>query len=101
MVKNIVSNQYPHRKSKFKKMVDGVRSRGLSDRTSKQLTWLVYSAENNPMANWFFKDPERWKKFQNQFQGEFTEKMKLLNEIRGKKKENEVFYLIGPEDFID
>jgi uncharacterized protein YeaO (DUF488 family) len=101
MVKNIVSNQYPQRKSKFKKMVDRVRSKGLSGKKSKQLTWLNYSAKSNPMANWVFKDPERWNRFQKEFQGEFKEKMKLLDEIRDKKKENEVFYLIQLEDFIN
>lgn len=101
MVKNIVSNQYPQRKNKFKKMVDRVRSTGLSGKKVKQLTWLTYSAKSHPMVNWVFEDPERWNKFQNEFQGEFKEKMKLLDEIRDKKKENEVFYLIEPEDFIN
>jgi len=88
MVKNIGSYQYPQRKSKFKKMVDQFRSKRSTKKLQK-IQWLKFSQKNSTTPNWFFKDPERWNKFQDEYQDEFEEKIKLMDEIRDKKKETE------------
>ncbi|MCC7551433.1 hypothetical protein [Methanobacterium ferruginis] len=87
MVKNIGSNQYPQRKSKFKRMLDQFSSKR-SINKSQQLLWLRYSTKIGT-TNWLSKDSERWNKFQDEFQDEFEEKIKLMDAIRHKKKENE------------
>lgn len=95
MVKNITSYQYPWRKSKFKKIIDRVWLKRRSDKKSQQIAWIKYSVKSNLTANWFSKDPERWKKFSKEYQEEFEHKIKLMDEIRDRKKENELLYLIN------
>lgn len=101
MVKNIISHKYPQRKNKFKKMVTEVWSQGLFNKKSRQILSLKHSTNSNESTKWFSKDPERWNNFQKEYQGEFDEKIKLLDEIKHKKKDNEVFYLIEAADFVN
>lgn len=100
MVKNIVSQKYPQRKNSFKKMVNEFRSQWRYNKKPQQILLTKYSSESNESVRWFSKNPERWKKFQKEYQVEFKEKLELLDKIRDRKKENEVFYLIQAEDFI-
>ena len=53
---------------------------------------LKYSTKENESTNWLSKNPERWKKFQKEYQNEFIDKIKLMDEIRDKKKGNELLY---------
>lgn len=101
MVKDIVSYQYPRRKTKFKKIVDRVWLNRQTDKKSQQITWIKYCVKSSLTANWFSKDPERWKNFRNEYQGEFENKLKLLDEIRDRKKENVLVYSINAAEDID
>jgi len=53
---------------------------------------LKYSTKDNESTNWLSQNPERWKKFQKGYQDEFEDKIKLMDEIRDKKKGNEPLY---------
>lgn len=92
MVRTTGSHHFPQRKNKFKKMVGQIWSRRGSNSSSKKpqkMALLKYSTKDNESTNWLSKNPERWKKFQKEYQDEFDEKIKLMDEIRDKKKGNE------------
>ncbi|KAF5080995.1 hypothetical protein DSECCO2_113380 [anaerobic digester metagenome] len=86
------SHHFPQRKNKFKEMVGKICSSGASNKSSKESkgALLTSSIQTRESANWLSKNPKRWNNFQNQYQNEFDEKIKLMGEIRGKKKDNEV-----------
>ncbi|HHT18655.1 MAG: hypothetical protein QM396_05580 [Euryarchaeota archaeon] len=94
MVKKIVSHKYPKRISKFKKVVNEVWSNTDKQKHSQRIFLSKYSSNNNESNLWLTKDPERWEKFQKDFQMEFEGKIQLMDKIRDKKKENETFYLL-------
>lgn len=100
MVKKIVSHKYPKRISKFKKMVNEVWSKTANKKSQKRISFANYSLKNNESALWLVNDPERWDRFQEEFQGEFEDKIQLIDKIRGKKKEYEVFYLLQDDYFL-
>jgi len=92
MVRTTGSHQFPQRKNKFKKIVGQIWSRRGSNPSSKKpqkMALLKYSAKDNESTNWLSKNSERWKKFQKEYQDEFEDKIKLMDEIRDKKKGNE------------
>ncbi|BDZ71088.1 hypothetical protein [Methanobacterium petrolearium] len=101
MVKNILSHNYPQRKNKFKKMVAELWSQTTCNKKSRQILLIKGSAKNNESASWLSQNPQRWNKFQNDYKEEFEEKINLLRELKHKKKDNQVFYLIGAADFIN
>jgi len=95
MVRTTESHHFPQRKNKFKKMLGQIWSRRGSNPSSKkpqEMALLKYSTQNNESTNWLSKNPERWKKFQKEYQDEFEDKIKLMDEIRDKKKGNESVY---------
>jgi uncharacterized protein YeaO (DUF488 family) len=85
------SHHLPQRKNKFKKMVGKLCSRGGSNKSSKELggVLLTSSIQSSESTNWLSKNTKRWKKFQKQYQHEFDEKIKLMDEIRDRKKDND------------
>ena len=90
MVKNIRSIRFPERKTQFKKRMDQVRSTSGPGKKSQQILWLKNVAQSNGTAKWIFKDPGRWKRFLEEYHEEFEEKIKLMDEIRDKKIEDEI-----------
>lgn len=100
MVKNIVSHKYPQRIIKFKKMVTEARSKTTHKKDPYRIFLAKYSPDDNESPLWLSGDTERWEKFQEDFQEEFEDKMDLMKKIRGKKKQNEVFYLLEEGYFI-
>jgi|GEM_PF-1084893 len=88
------SHHFPQRKNKFKKMVGQIWSRGGSSSSNKkpQKMPLLRYAKDNESGNWLSEDPKRWNKFQEEYQDEFEDKIKLMDEIRDKKKGNEALY---------
>ncbi|MBI5460509.1 hypothetical protein [Methanobacterium sp.] len=86
------SHHFPQRKNKFKKMVGRIWSRGRSSSNKKpqKMPLLRYTKENE--GNWLSEDPKRWNKFQEEYRDEFEDKIKLMDEIRDKKKGNEALY---------
>jgi hypothetical protein len=95
MVRTTGSHHFPQRKNKFKKMVGQIWSRRGSNPSSKKppkMALLKYSTKKNESTNWLSKNPERWKKFQKEYQDEFEDKIKLMDQIRDKKKGSEPLY---------
>ncbi len=90
MVKNIRSIRFPERKTQFKKRMDQVRSRSVPGKKSQQVLWLKHAAQSTGTAKWIFKDPGRWNRFLEEYHEEFEEKIKLMDEIRDKKIEDEI-----------
>jgi len=89
------SHHFPQRKNKFKKMVGKICSRKGSQKSSKdskELILLTPSIKMNEPTNCLSKNPKRWEKFQKQYQPEFDEKIKLMDEIRDRKKDNDVIH---------
>jgi len=100
MVKNIVSHKYPQRIIKFKKMVNEVWFKTVNQKNQKRISLANYSLKKNESDLWLSNDSERWEKFQEEFQGEFEDKIQLIGKIRGKKREYEVFYLLQDDYFL-
>lgn len=91
------SHHFPQRKNKFKKMVGKICSREGSHKSckdSKEVTLLTPPIKTNESTNCLSKNPKRWKKFQKQYQHEFDEKIKLMDEIRDRKKDNDAIHSI-------
>jgi len=87
------SHHFPQRKNKFKKMVGKICSReGSNSKDSKEVIVPTPSTKTNEPTNWLSKNPKRWKKFQKQYQHEFDEKIKLMDEIRDRKKDNDTIH---------
>jgi len=89
------SHHFPQRKNKFKKMVGKICSRRgfhKSRKDSKESTLLTSPIKTSESTICLSKNPKRWKKFQKQYQPEFDEKIKLLDEIRDRKKDNDVIH---------
>ncbi|MDO5835334.1 MAG: hypothetical protein Q4P17_02395 [Methanobacterium sp.] len=86
------SHHFPLRKNKFKKMVGKICSREGSNKSkdSKESLLLQNLMKANESTNWLSKNPKRWKRFQKQYQHEFDEKIKLMDEIRDRKKDDDV-----------
>lgn len=101
MVKNIFSHKYPQRKNKFKKMVAELWSQRTLNKKSRQMLIIKGSARTNESVSWLSQNPERWNRFQNEYKEEFEVKIKILNELKHKKRDNQVFYLIEAADFIN
>ncbi len=77
-----------------------VWSNTANQKDSQRIFFSKYSLKNNESSLWSSKDPERWEKFQEDFQSEFEDKIQLLDKIRDKKKENKIFYLLQEGYFI-
>jgi hypothetical protein len=90
MVKNVRSIRFPERKNQFKKKMDHERSRRAPSKKSQQILLLKHASESTGTAKWIFKDPGRWKRFLEEYHDEFEEKIKLMDEIRDKKIEDEI-----------
>lgn len=85
MVKIIRVYKFPDRKDNFRIMVNDLCSEGLFKEKNKLDLWLKDTACS---SNRFANDPERWKKFQSIYKEEFENKIRLIDEIWEKKKEN-------------
>jgi uncharacterized protein YeaO (DUF488 family) len=85
MVKIIKAYEFLDRKDNFRDMVNKLCSQGMFKEKNKLDLWLKDTACNsNRIAN----DPDRWNKFQNKYKEEFEKKIRLIDEIWEKKKEN-------------
>jgi uncharacterized protein YeaO (DUF488 family) len=85
MVKIIKAFKFPDRKDSFRDMVDKLCSQRMFKEKNKLDLWLKDTACS---SNRFANDPDRWKKFQNKYKEEFEKKIRLIDEIWEKKKEN-------------
>jgi uncharacterized protein YeaO (DUF488 family) len=85
MVKIIRAYKFPDRKDNFRIMVDNLCSEGLFKEKIKLDLWLKNAeCSSNRLAN----DSERWDKFQSIYKEEFDYKIRLIDKIWEKKKEN-------------
>jgi len=89
MVGDIDTKKYPVRKYNFKNLMDELCSQGGSCKGANLCSLLEDSSSDEDGIHILFKDPERWGKFQSDYQGEFEDKIKLMDKIRDRKKENE------------
>jgi hypothetical protein len=88
MVNTTGSHHFPQRKNKFKKMAGQIWSRGSGGSNKKPLILpLLRYAVDHESGNWLSKDPKRWNKFQEEYQDEFEDKIKLMDEIRVEKRQ--------------
>ena len=85
MVKIIRAYKFPDRKVNFRIMVDNLCSEGLFKEKNKLDIWLKDTACS---SNRFANDPERWNKFQSIYKEEFENKIRIIDKIWEKKKEN-------------
>ena len=99
MVNKIITHTFPQRKNEFKEMVGQISLKSGSTLELKSFLGLQHSARKEEKVNLFFKDSERWENFQNHYQDEFDNKIRLMDEIRGKKKEDELLRWIFATDY--
>jgi uncharacterized protein YeaO (DUF488 family) len=85
MVKIIRAYKFLERKDNFRNMADNFCFHGLFKEKIKLDLWLKNAeCSSNRLAN----DSERWNKFQSMYKEEFENKIRLIDEIWEKKKEN-------------
>ncbi len=53
---------------------------------SKLGLWLE-DIEKSEVEDWSLQDPERWNKFKNRYMDEFEDKIQVIDDIMGKKKD--------------
>jgi uncharacterized protein YeaO (DUF488 family) len=88
----------PSKNDGYRILIDRIWPRGVSKEDAKLDDWNKDVAPSDNLRKWFDHDPDKFDEFSKKYRKELEDKIKILDGIREKAKDQRVTLLYGAKD---